>query len=163
MYVNISYTSFPDFHPLKLGCLEYFLWQDNWSVITVDWEVFHYGFQHTETVQKFQYHIYSNTTCSMFEDFIWVVQSATCGNIQDTAVNLAVSLAQAVSAVGQSKKPGLHTFCSLAAGSKEQGCTVSCQSQHDYLLYTGVHMKCIPFYCNISHEPKGRGMKTKHI
>jgi hypothetical protein len=27
----------------------------------------------------------------------------------------------------------------------------------------GVHMKCIPFYCKISHEPKGRGMKTKCI
>jgi hypothetical protein len=24
-------------------------------------------------------------------------------------------------------------------------------------------MKYVPFYCNIAHEPKGRGMKTKHI
>jgi hypothetical protein len=24
-----------------------------------------------------------------------------------------------------------------------------------------VHTKCIPFYCNIAHEPKGRVMKTK--
>jgi hypothetical protein len=32
-------------------------------------------------------------------------------------------------------------------------------------VYTewGVHMKCIPFYRNIAHEPKGIGMKTKSI
>jgi hypothetical protein len=29
--------------------------------------------------------------------------------------------------------------------------------------YTGVHLKCIPFHCNIAHEPKDRGMKTKRI
>jgi hypothetical protein len=30
-------------------------------------------------------------------------------------------------------------------------------------LYSKRHMKCISFYCNIAHEPKGRGMKSKRI
>jgi hypothetical protein len=24
-------------------------------------------------------------------------------------------------------------------------------------------MKCVPIHCNISHDPKGRGMKTKRV
>jgi hypothetical protein len=32
--------------------------------------------------------------------------------------------------------------------------------KHFIYITQSVHMKCIPFYCNIAHEPKGRGMKT---
>jgi hypothetical protein len=30
-------------------------------------------------------------------------------------------------------------------------------------IIQSVHIKCIPFYCNVAHELKGRGMKTKRI
>jgi hypothetical protein len=43
----------------------------------------------------------------IFEDMIWVAQSATCGNIQDAAVDLAEL------AIGWSKKLGLHAFSFL--------------------------------------------------
>jgi hypothetical protein len=33
----------------------------------------------------------------------------------------------------------------------------------EYIYIQGVHMKYVPFHCNIAYEPKGRGMKTKRI
>jgi hypothetical protein len=33
----------------------------------------------------------------------------------------------------------------------------------DIFVSQNVHMKCIPFYCNIAYELKLIGMKTKHI
>jgi hypothetical protein len=54
--------------------------------------------------------------CSIFDDAIWVAQSATHGNIEDTAVHSVTVLMQAVSAIGQHTKLGLYTFPFLAAG-----------------------------------------------
>jgi hypothetical protein len=39
----------------------------------------------------------------------------------------------------------------------------SVHTNEAFILIQGVHMKCIPFYCNITHELKGTGMKTKRI
>jgi hypothetical protein len=39
--------------------------------------------------------------------------------------------------------------------------TISLLISMDICSIQSVHMKCISFYCNITHELKGRGMKTK--
>jgi hypothetical protein len=55
-----------------------------------------------------------------FEDSVWIAQSATCGNTQNTAVDLAASYTEAVLAIMQSKEFELQNFA-LSCSRKEWG------------------------------------------